>query len=95
MEHKVVISYGGGLAHYLIKPEHEGIFQAHLLRYDGRPDHAPQAKLTLIKGKENWSGNSDRKDVIEQIGKILDQKKISTIPFNPNSTEAVTVSRQV
>ncbi|MGI8598876.1 MAG: hypothetical protein ACR2KB_06425 [Chitinophagaceae bacterium] len=93
MEHKVVISYGGGLAHYVIIPEHEGIFQAHLLRYDGRPDHAPQAKLTLIKGKDNWSGNSDRKDVIEQIGKILDQKKISSITLNPSNSEAARISR--
>ena len=93
MEHKVVISYGGGLAHYIIIPEHEGIFQAHLLRYDGRPDHAPQAKLTLIKGKDNWSGNSERKDVIEQIGKILDQKKISTISFNTNNAEAARANR--
>jgi hypothetical protein len=47
----------------------------------------------LIKGKDNWSGNSDRKDVIEQIGKILDQKNISNLTFNPNNSDAVRVNR--
>lgn len=68
MQLKAIVQYQGALAHYQISPEHEGIYQAKLMRYDGRPERTPPGKVTLIKGNDLWSGNSDRQDLLNQLG---------------------------
>ncbi len=74
MEVRAVVKYRGALAHYGVLQENEGIYQAHLIRYDGRPDHAPAAKITLVKGLNHWSGSSDREELVDEIGAIIDRK---------------------
>lgn len=83
MEVRAVVKYRGALAHYGVLQENEGIFQAHLIRYDGRPDHAPAAKITLVKGLNHWSGSSDREELVDEIGAIIDRKL-----QNPDHTES-------
>ncbi len=74
MELKAVVQYQGALAHYTISPENEGIYQARLLRYDGRPERTPQQKITLIKGYNQWLGNCDREDLLTALGTTIEKK---------------------
>lgn len=74
MELKAIVQYHGALAHYNILPEHEGIYEARLLRYDGRPERTPPQKLTLIKGSEEWSGNCDRQDLLNDLGNTIEKR---------------------
>lgn len=74
MELKAIVMYRGALAQYQITQEHEGIFQAHLTRYDGKVDHLPPYKLTLIRGAYKWTGNSEDPLLVESIGKVIDKK---------------------
>ena len=66
--------YRGALAQYYITQENEGIYCAHLARYDGKVDHLPPYKMTLIRGALNWTGNSEDPHLIESIGKVIDKK---------------------
>ena len=74
MELKAIVMYRGALAQYQITQEHEGIFHAHLTRYDGKVDHLPPYKVTLIRGTYKWTGNSEDPLLVESIGKVIDKK---------------------
>jgi hypothetical protein len=71
---KAFVMYRGALAQYYITQEHEGIFHAHLARYDGKVDHLPPYKITLIRGSYNWTGNPEDPVLVDSIGKVIDKK---------------------
>ena len=72
---KAFVIYKGALAHYLVVPEHEGIYHAHLARYDGRVDHFPPLKFNLIKGPSKWTGSISDEHLLQTIGNIIDKKE--------------------
>jgi hypothetical protein len=72
---KACVIYKGALAHYLVTQENEGIFHAHLSRYDGRVDHFPPLKFTLIKGPSKWTGSINDDRLLKNIGNIIDNKE--------------------
>jgi hypothetical protein len=84
MQLKAIVQYQGALAHYQISPEHEGIYHARLMRYDGRPERTPPGKVTLIKGNNLWSGNCDRQDLLNQLGDRIEKR---LMPGDPSSAE--------
>lgn len=71
---KAFVMYRGALAQYFVTQENEGIFNAHLARYDGRVDHFPPYKLTLIRGSYTWTGDSEDRMLVESLGKVIDKK---------------------
>lgn len=85
MEMKAVVMYRGGMAHYSITQENEGIYSAHLNRYDGRVDHYPPYKVTLIKGVQNWSGNIEDATLLNNLGRVIEKKINSYDPLFPPS----------
>ena len=89
---RAVVKYRGALAHYGVAQENEGIYQAQLIRYDGRPDHAPPVKITLVKGLNHWSGSSEREELVDEIGEIIDNKlkQASTLPVDTQAVNSVT-----
>lgn len=83
---KAYVMYRGALAQYFVTQENEGIFNAHLARYDGRVDHFPPYKLTLIRGTYQWTGDPEDPVLIESIGKVIDKKLQDTgAVFRPAS----------
>jgi len=72
---KAFVMYKGALAHYIVVLEHEGIYQANLARYDGRVDHFPPLKITLIKGPSRWTGSINDDYLLQCIGKIIENKE--------------------
>lgn len=71
---KGLVQYRGGIAHYYINQENEGIFKASLVRYDGRLDHYPPYVVTLIRSATHWSGSIDEIELLNSLGKIIDAK---------------------
>jgi hypothetical protein len=82
---KACVIYKGALAHYLVTLEHEGIYHAHLARYDGRVDHFPPLKFTLIKGPSKWTGSINDEGLLKNIGRIIDNKEKEQYPGNKGS----------
>ncbi len=74
MELKAVVKYRGAFAHYNISPENEAIYKAFLIRYDGKPDQTPPAQVTLVRGAEHWSGSSDKQDLLNKIGEVIERR---------------------
>ncbi len=74
MEPKAVVKYKGALAHYNVSPGNEGIYQAQLIRYDGKPDQVPPKQITLVRGLDHWSGSSDKQDLIDKIGEVIERR---------------------
>lgn len=91
---RAVVKYRGALAHYGVTQENEGIFQAQLIRYDGRPDHAPPVKITLVKGLNNWSGSSEKEELVDEIGEIIDNKMKHTTTQVSGSTSSSSITRK-
>ena len=71
---KGLVQYRGGIAHYYINQENEGIFKASLVRYDGRLDHYPPYVVTLIRSATYWSGSIDEIELLNSLGKVIDAK---------------------
>lgn len=71
---KGLVQYRGGIAHYYINQENEGIYKASLTRYDGRLDHYPPYVVTLIRSATHWSGSIDEIELLNSLGKIIDAK---------------------
>jgi hypothetical protein len=82
---KAVVMYRGALAQYFITQENEGIFNAHLARYDGKVDHLPPYKLTLIRGARKWTGNAEDTSLIQGIGNVIEKKLNDFNPLFPPS----------
>lgn len=82
---KAFVMYRGALAQYFITQENEGIFCAHLARYDGKVDHLPPYKLTLIRGTNSWTGNTDDPLLVQGIGKVIEKKLNDPDPLFPPS----------
>lgn len=69
---KAIAKFDGGLAHYNLFRENEGIYQATLEKYDGRDDHHPPRRIFLIRGEKGWSGDIKNRDIIKQLGAVID-----------------------
>jgi hypothetical protein len=84
MELKAVVQFEGGLAHYQISPESNGIYQARLLQYDGSIDKSPPAEVILVRGYRQWSGSYERHDLLNKIGDIIEERNRMDNPSEPN-----------
>jgi len=70
---KAVVQFEGGLAHYVVSPESNGIYQARLLQYEGgSPDKAPPSEVILVRGYRQWSGSDERQDLLNEIGNAIE-----------------------
>ena len=74
MNSKVVVKYKGALAHYHIAFREDNVYEARLLRYDGKPAAAPPEKIMIQKGLQHWAGTSDKQTLQEEIEKFIDKK---------------------
>lgn len=74
MELETVVPFNDGLAYYAISPESNGIYQARLLRYEGSLDRQPPAEIILVRGYRQWSGSAERQDLLNQIGKAIENR---------------------
>lgn len=74
MNCKVVVKYKGALAHYHILTMDKNIYEAKLLRYDGKPAASPPSKIIIQKGFQHWAGSSEMQALKEEIENFIDKK---------------------
>lgn len=74
MEVKAVVTYLGGMAHYHIIPEANGIYLARLIRYEGADVVAPPETVTLVRGARHWVGSTKEQYMVDELGKALEQR---------------------
>lgn len=74
MTAKVTLLFKGCLAHYLLTQRWADLVQADLVRYDGKPGHAPPAQLILTKKEEAWISNLDMEPLVNELGKWAEKK---------------------
>ncbi|HEU0110058.1 MAG TPA: hypothetical protein VFQ73_04235 [Flavisolibacter sp.] len=93
MELKAIVQFEGGLAHYNVLPETNGIYQARLLQYDGNSEKAPPSEVILVRGYRQWSGSYERQDLLNDIGNVIESRsrngnpgEVNTRPVTPDKT---------
>lgn len=75
MEFTVAVPYFDAVACYKIIPDHQNIYHAQLISYDGSPDYdPPPSVLVLVKGVRNWLGSSDHQDFLNELGNVIEAK---------------------
>lgn len=86
MQWEVVVPYKGQKAYYRISSEKNGIYQAHLLSYDGSPDFdPPPSKLLFLKGARQWVGSAGQADLLNELGKKINYLQTSEDFVTPDS----------
>jgi hypothetical protein len=82
MDFKAVVQFEGGIAHYHICPESNGIYQARLLHYEGNSTKVPPVEVILVRGYRQWSGSYERQDLLNEIGSAIEGRKGFSDPAN-------------
>lgn len=77
-----VVPFEEGLAHYIVSPESNGIYQARLVDFQGVAERKPPAEVILVKGYRQWSGSYDRQDLLNQIGSVIESRVRQGSPFS-------------
>jgi hypothetical protein len=91
MELKAAIYYRNAYAHYIIKRENKGLYQADLILYDGPAEKAPAASVILIKAPCHWRGSTDDQELVNSLGNILTDTAFSDQFFIEKNNAADTV----
>jgi hypothetical protein len=73
MELNANVKYGNGSACYIIRKENPGIYYAHLVYFDGHQKSAPPQNITLIRGIRQWKGSLDDRELLNELGKIIEE----------------------
>lgn len=74
MEMKAVVPFDEGIAHYVVSPESSGIYQAHLVQFEGSTERMPPAQVILVKGYRQWSGSYERQDLLNSLGEAIERR---------------------
>ncbi len=77
-----VVPFEEGLAHYIVSPESNGIYQAKLVDFQGVAQKQPPKEVILVKGYRQWSGSYDRQELLNQIGSIIESRVRKGDPFS-------------
>ncbi|HVG41927.1 MAG TPA: hypothetical protein VM888_09995 [Chitinophagaceae bacterium] len=68
MEFTSVVLYDGGLAHYNVSTIDGKAFYAYLLHFSGDEQNSPPKHFEGTKLGRHWVGNTDREDLLEDLG---------------------------
>lgn len=74
METRVVVFHRGALAHYTVSPEEPQTYRAYLMRYDGKPEHAPQCVLAFSE-VDLQSAAPENYNLVRSILQVVRQKQ--------------------
>ena len=68
MHPSVSVLYKGALAHFTIEKMKDGVFTAHLLKYQGHLVNEPPHNFTLQKKGRHWRNDSTNQDLLDDVG---------------------------
>lgn len=73
MDLKASIKYGSGFASFEIRRESPGVYHAALVYFDGDEKKAPPPEITLVRGIRQWTGSLDDSDLLNELGRIIEE----------------------
>jgi len=73
MDLNVKLKYRNGSACFNIYKESPGIYYADLVCFDGDKKLTPPQKITLIRGVRQWRGSFDDADLLNELGRIIEE----------------------
>lgn len=69
-----MVMYKGEPAHYSITSEKRGIFNARLLKYEGKNAETPPESILIVRGIRHWTGSYNEPHVIEELGRAIEER---------------------
>jgi hypothetical protein len=72
MELETIVKYGSGRACFKIRREDAGIYYASLVYFEGDKKTRPPQEITLIRGIRQWTGSHDSTELLNQLGKSIE-----------------------
>lgn len=85
MELKANIKYNGHSACFVIKKDSPGVYHADLVYYDGAEKSPPPKTITLIRGLRKWTGSSEDGDLLNNLGKIIEESLSNSLDISFNA----------
>jgi hypothetical protein len=67
------IKIGEAKADFEFSPRGPGLYQANLKSITGRPSHPPPSTIILVRNVREWSGSCDDDNLINSLGRVIDQ----------------------
>ena len=74
MEVIAAVLHDGKLAHYEVSIERNGVCEAHLSDFKGRPDQTPPRHVTLKKEGRRWVSDVADRTLVEDLGYAVEIK---------------------
>lgn len=85
MELKANIKYNGHSACFFIKKDSPGVYHADLVYYDGDEESSPPKTITLIRGLRKWRGSWEDGDLLNDLGKIIEESLSDSLNVSFNT----------
>jgi hypothetical protein len=73
MDLKANVKYNNGNACFTIHKDSPGVYHADLVYFDGDNKFSPPKKITLVRGIRQWAGSYDNSDLLNELGKIIEE----------------------
>jgi hypothetical protein len=75
MEPSISVLYKGFLAHFTITKIKDGVFTAHLLKYQGHIVNEPPQEFTLQKEGRHWCNANTNQDLLDDVGFAIEDRQ--------------------
>jgi hypothetical protein len=71
----ISVLYKGSLAHFTFTKVTDGVFTAHLLKYQGHIVNEPPHEFTLQKEGRHWRNACTNQDLLDDVGLAIEEKQ--------------------
>jgi len=78
------IRIGQSRAEFELSPRGPGMYQADLKGIKGRPSQPPPSSIILVRNVREWSGSCDDDNLINSLGRVIDQTAREAPIFSGN-----------
>jgi hypothetical protein len=89
MEFTAVVLYNGALAHYTVKLEGNGTYEAGLLKYNGEVGNRPPQRIWFTKVGRHCTGDINNQDLMDDIYLAVKSKQEKGGLFNLGSSPGI------
>jgi hypothetical protein len=82
MDLKANVKYGNGFAGFEIRKESPGVYYASLVYFNGDGKKNPPREITLVKGVRQWTGSHDDTDLLNELGRVIEESCNDSSPVS-------------
>jgi hypothetical protein len=74
MRWQAEVRFLGEKAHYTVTQVRRGLYDAHLVRYEGPSGVTPPQDVTLVRGVRHWVGSYEESYFVEELGRAIEDR---------------------